>query len=56
MESTGSPLGGPKWDSGILRACSLGTQSSSRAIGSEAGFPNQGLPAAPTLPTLSLPH
>lgn len=51
MESTGSLLGGPKWDSGILRACFLGTQSSTRAIGSEDGFPNQGL-----APTATLPH
>lgn len=56
MESTGSPLGGPKWDSGTLRACFLGTQSSTRATGSEAGFPNQGLAPTPPCHTFTPPR
>ena len=55
MESTGPRLGGPRWDSGILRAWFLGTQSSTRAIGSEAGFPHQELPPLPPHHTFTPP-
>ena len=50
-----SLLGGPKWDSGILRACFLGTQNSARAIGSQGGFPNQDCPPPPPYHTFTLP-